>query len=63
MFRSLLSLFLFVLATDAAAQVRYDTMYTRTVGTGALHSHIVEHTQPWNIHVLEIDLTDEYTTI
>lgn len=48
---------------EASGQLRYDTLYTRQVGTGAWHTRVIEHTQPWNLHVLEIDLTDQYTTI
>ncbi len=48
---------------EANGQLLYDTLYTRQVGTGAWHTHVLEHSQPWNIHVLEIDLNDEYTTI
>jgi hypothetical protein len=48
---------------EASGQLRYDTLYTRQVGTGAWHTQVIEHTKPWNLHVLEIDLRDEYTTI
>jgi hypothetical protein len=63
MVRSLFLAATLFMAVDAVAQLRFDTLYTRQVGTGAFHSHILEHTQPWNIHVLEIDLEDAYTQI
>jgi hypothetical protein len=58
-----LALALLLGTMEASGQLRYDTLYTRQVGTGAWHSQVIEHTQPWNIHVLEIDLRDEHTTI
>jgi hypothetical protein len=44
----------------AEAQVRFDTLSTRPIGPGMIHTHIVEYTQPWNINVIEIDLTNPY---
>jgi hypothetical protein len=44
----------------AEAQVRFDTLSTRPIGPGMIHTHIVEHTQPWNINVIEVDLTNPY---
>lgn len=63
MYRLLLLLVCLLLTLPAEAQVRYDTLFTRPVGPGMVHSHIVEHDVPWNLNVLEIDLENPYLEI
>lgn len=54
----LLGLFLFI-ASSTSAQIRFDTLGVRPIGPGMVHTHIIEHNTPWNIHVVEIDLTSD----
>jgi hypothetical protein len=42
------------------AQVRFDTLSSRPIGPGMTHTYIVEPTTPWNINVVEVDLTNPY---
>ncbi len=61
MMRKLILLGVFILAaSSASAQIRFDTLSTRPIGPGITLTHIVEHTQPWNMNVVEVDLTNPY---
>ncbi len=36
----------------------WQTVSTTTVGPGVVHIHLVESTEPWNMNILEMDLTN-----
>lgn len=61
--RALLLSLLLIPAGIAEAQVRLDTLFTRPVGPGMSHTHIVEYNVPWNIHVLEVELDNPFLEI
>lgn len=44
----------------AQAQYHYETIIDEPVGPGMTHRRIIEKSQPWQIHVLEIDLRNPY---
>jgi uncharacterized protein YigE (DUF2233 family) len=60
MYRLLVLCTLLLTANVAEAQLRFDTLSTRPIGPGMTHVRIVEHTQPWNINVIEVDLTNPH---
>jgi uncharacterized protein YigE (DUF2233 family) len=60
MYRLLLICLALLFVTSAEAQLRFDTLSTRPIGPGMTLTHIIEHTQPWNINVVEVDLTNPH---
>jgi len=58
--------FFLLLATfsnPAFADLEFETVKEKPVGPGMVYSHIVEKTQPWSIHLLQIDLHNPYLII
>ncbi|MBD3291019.1 hypothetical protein GF337_19585, partial [candidate division KSB1 bacterium] len=49
---------LFLLTTSLFSQVEFNTLYTTTVGPGVVHKKVVAPEIPWELDVLEIDLTN-----
>ncbi len=49
-------LFVFGVSMDVAAD--WQTVSTTKVGPGVVHKHMVEPNEPWNMNILEIDLTN-----
>ncbi len=60
---TVISLLLTVCSTHANAQAAQDSVVSRTLVDGVVHTHIRKPAGPWNIHVLEIDLKNPDVTI
>ncbi len=58
-----LLLLLIAQAKPASAQLNYDTVSVRQVSDGVVYYHLDETTKPWQIHVLEADLTNPQISI
>ena len=59
----LLSCFLCISVSSSAQDIRFDTLATRPVGPGVIHTYIEAPALPWTINVLEIDLTNPFIEI
>lgn len=53
----------FFFVVGAHAQTGYDTVSHRPVGPGMWHTHIVNQSVPWNIHVFTADLKNPFLSI
>jgi hypothetical protein len=52
-----------ILPLISIAQIQYYTLSTTTVGPGMIHKNIIAPKIPWNINVLEVDLTNPFVTM
>lgn len=59
----LLFLFACISISSSAQDIRFDTLATRPVGPGVIHTYIEAPAIPWTINVLEIDLTNPFIEI
>jgi uncharacterized protein YaiE (UPF0345 family) len=50
-------------STILFSQIHYDTVSSRMVGPGMIHTMIVAPSLPWQISVLQVDLKNPYTKI
>ncbi len=50
----------FFCLTASAQEIRFDTLSSRPVGPGVVHTYIEAPALPWTINVLEVDLTDPF---
>jgi uncharacterized protein YigE (DUF2233 family) len=46
--------------TSAEAQLRFDTLSTRPIGPGMTHTHVLERNVPWDLNIIDVDLTNPY---
>lgn len=53
----------FILNSSLYSQIEFNTFYTTTVGPGMVYKKIVAPQMPWELDVLEIDLTNPYLEI
>ncbi|MCX6138167.1 MAG: phosphodiester glycosidase family protein [Ignavibacteriales bacterium] len=49
--------------TMASGQIRYDTVFSRRVGPGMVHTKLIAPSGPWEINVLTADLKNPYIKI
>jgi hypothetical protein len=54
---------LMLVATLALAQYQYETTVNEQIGPGMVHRRIVVATEPWQIHVIEVDLRHPYVAL
>ena len=53
----------FLCLAASAQEIQFDTLSSRPVGPGVIHSYIEAPHVPWTINVLEVDLTDPFLEI
>jgi len=61
--KSFLSLLLIVLSVSLLPAAEWYNTYTTQVGPGSFHRHFTAPSVPWNIEVLEVDLSNPYISI
>ncbi len=56
----IISFFILLTVNLFSQQYDYDTLSNVQVGMGIYHLHIAENSMPWNINVIEVDLSSSY---
>lgn len=56
-------IFTLLLLTTTFSQLSFDTVSNLQVGMGIFYKKYVEYSKPWNIYVLEIDMSVSYNSI